>query len=111
MPILELREADDAAIPAAGYAVRALSDRMTIKLAESLSQAMRSRAPLASSLSRFEERAAVYHASRDPKALAALAIAARALALNLKDAGVSIRTSDLVRGVSVFPKQPSNQPG
>jgi hypothetical protein len=67
-----------AALPStAGFMLKGLANRMTIKQAQKLSEMIRSRAPLASSAEKFEEAAAKMAAQRDPKAVAGVVLAAQ----------------------------------
>lgn len=90
-----------AAVPLAGYALKSLSNKMTLRQAEKLSEMIRSRAPLASSMQKFEEKAAEFAADRSPKSVAAVALAARNFATNLKSSGLNISTSDLMNGLQL----------
>jgi hypothetical protein len=87
--------------PVGGFFLKAISNKMTLKQADKLSEAIRSRAPLASSLQKFEEKAAELAAGRTPKSVAAVALAARNFATNLKDSGLNISTSDLMGGLQL----------
>lgn len=89
-----------AALPStAGFMLKSLANRMTIKQAEKLSEMIRSRAPLASSAEKFEEAAANVTAQRDPKAIAAAVLAARNLSTNLRSAGLNFSPADLLSGL------------
>jgi hypothetical protein len=82
-------------IPVGGYALKSLSNVLTLRQANKLSELLRSRAPLASSASKFEEAAA----GRDgtPATTAKLALAARNFTNNLRDAGFDVKPSDLFK--------------
>ena len=49
-----------ALVPVAGFALKALNNKITVRQAEKLSEAIRSRAPLASANQKFEEKAAEF---------------------------------------------------
>lgn len=85
------------ALPALGMALRGVGNRITLKQAEKLSEAIRSRAPLASATTKFEEKVAQFQAERNAKTAAAAALAARNLANNLRGSGFNVNTSDLMR--------------
>lgn len=87
------------ALPAFGFAMRGIGNRMTLSQAEKLSEAIRSRAPLASATTKFEEKVAQFHQKRDARTASAAALAARNLATNLRGAGFSISTGDLMRSL------------
>lgn len=86
-----------AALPVGGMILRGLSNRMTLAKAAKLSDTIRSRAPLAESVQRFEASMSQFQQARNSQNAAAAAIAARDLSSNLKDAGIRIPTSDLLR--------------
>ena len=85
--------------PVAGFALKALNNKITVKQAEKLSEAIRSRAPLASANQKFEEKAAEFLKSRNAKTSAAAALAARNLANNLRGSGVNVSAADLFNGL------------
>jgi hypothetical protein len=85
--------------PVAGFALRALSNKLTIRQAEKLSEAIRSRAPLASSAAKYNQAAANLQANRTPQAIAGALIAARNFATNLKGAGFNISPAELLSGM------------
>lgn len=87
------------ALPAFGMALRGMGNRMTLKQAERLSEAIRKRAPLASATSKFEEKAAQFLEQRNAKTASAAALAARNLATNLRGSGFNVSTSDLMRAL------------
>jgi hypothetical protein len=87
------------ALPALGFAMRGMGNRMTLKQAEKLSEAIRSRAPLASATTKFEEKAAQFIEQRNAKTASAAALAARNLATNLRGSGFNVSTSDLMRAL------------
>jgi hypothetical protein len=85
--------------PVAGFALRALSNKMTIRQAEKLSEAIRTRAPLATAANEFEEKVAQFQQQRNVKNGAAAALAARSLAANLRGSGFNVSVSDLLRSL------------
>lgn len=87
------------ALPALGLAFRGMGNRMTVNQAQKLSEAIRSRAPLASATSKFEEKVAQFHADRNTKTAAAAALAARNLATNLRSSGFNVSAGDLMRSL------------
>jgi hypothetical protein len=86
-----------ASLPIAGYALRALSNKMTVRQAERLSEAVRSRAPIASSLMKYEEKAEAFQRARNARSYSDLAIASRNLKNNLAMIGINSTVSDLMR--------------
>jgi hypothetical protein len=97
--------------PVVGYALKALSNRMTLNQAAKLSEMIRSRAPLASSVQKFEESAGSYDTARTAKAAAGAVLAARNLSNNLRGAGFNFSPSDLLRGLQAPPSSPEAQKG
>lgn len=91
--------APGAAIPLVGHALRAISNKLTIRQAEKLSEAIRLRAPLASSSEKFNEAAISVQQARSPKAIAGVVLAARNLSNNLRSSGFNISPSDLLKGL------------
>lgn len=85
--------------PGIGMGLRAIGNRMTLNQAQKLSEMIRSRPGLSSSLQKFEESAVAAQQNRDPRTMAGLVMASRNLASNLKDAGVNISHSDILRGL------------
>lgn len=88
-----------AALPIAGFALKALSNKLTIRQADKLSEAIRSRAPLASSTQKFNQAAANVQANRTPQAIAGAVLAARNLSTNMRSAGFNISPADLLSGL------------
>jgi hypothetical protein len=88
-----------AALPIAGFALKALSNKLTVRQAEKLSEMIRSRAPLASSSVKFNQAAAQVQAARTPQAIAGVVLAARNLSTNLRSAGFNIAPADLLSGL------------
>jgi len=86
------------AVPIAGYALKTLSNRMTLQQASKLSEMIRSRSPLASSMEKFETSAGAADSSRTAKTVAGLVISSRNLANNLKTMGINISPAELVQG-------------
>lgn len=89
------------AIPVAGFALKSLSNKMTLSQAEKLSEAIRSRAPLASASQKFEEKAAQFAQARNAKTASGAALAARNFATNLRSAGFNVSASDLMSGLQL----------
>jgi len=87
------------ALPALGLAMRGMGNRMTMKQAEKLSEAIRKRAPLASATTKFEEKVAQFQQQRNAKNGVAAALAARNLATNLRGSGFNVSVSDLMRSL------------
>lgn len=88
-----------AAVPALGHLLKALSNKLTIRQAEQLSEAIRSRAPLASSAAKFTKAATTIQQSRTPQAIAGVVLAARNLSTNLRGAGLNVSVGDLLSGL------------
>lgn len=85
-----------AVVPLAGAVLKAISNKMTIRQAEKLSEMIRSRAPLASSAAKYQQAAAAFQANRTPQAIAGAVLAARNLSTNLRSAGFNIAPADLL---------------
>jgi hypothetical protein len=85
--------------PVAGFAIKALGNRLTIRQAEKLSEMIRSRAPLASSAAKYNQAAANLQASRTPQAIAGALLAARNFATNLRGAGFNVSPAELLSGM------------
>lgn len=85
--------------PVAGFALKALNNKITVRQAEKLSEAIRSRAPLASANQKFEEKAAEFIRNRTAKTSAAAALAARNLANNLRGSGINVSAAELFGGL------------
>lgn len=89
-----------AALPAiAGHTLKAISNKMTLTQAAKLSEMIRSRAPLASSMDKFEVSAGLLSKSRDPRAISSAVLAARNLSNNLRASGFNVSPSDLLSGL------------
>ncbi|WP_022722868.1 hypothetical protein [Rhodopseudomonas sp. B29] len=88
-----------AVLPLVGMALRGVANQMTVRQAQKLSEAIRSRAPLASSAAKLQQAAAAAQGNRTPQAMAGLVLAARNLSTNLRSAGFNVGTSDLIRGL------------
>jgi len=86
-------------LPAIGYGLNALSNKLTLRQMESLSEAIRSRAPLAKSMEDFGEKMQLAETSRTTRNLSRLAISAQNLSHNIKDAGLSISPADLFKAL------------
>lgn len=87
------------ALPATGFAMRAMSNKMTINQAAKLSELVRSNSPLASSMAKFEEAASGFASQRNAKTIAGAVIAARNLSMNLRGAGLNVSPSELIAGI------------
>jgi hypothetical protein len=85
-----------AALPLAGFALKALSNRLTINQAQRLSEMIRSRSPLASATAKYNQAIANVQANRTPQALAGAVLAARNLSTNMRGAGFNFSPSDLL---------------
>ncbi|RTL52895.1 MAG: hypothetical protein EKK40_07030 [Bradyrhizobiaceae bacterium] len=88
-----------AALPAMGWAMKSLSNKLTLKQAEKLSEMVRSRAPLASSVRKFEESASSLASARNARNISSAVIAARNLSNNLRSGGFNIAPGDLLRAL------------
>lgn len=91
-----------AVAPVVGFGLKQLSNRLTLKQAERLSEAIRMRAPLASSASKFDEAFSQFHDAKTPKAYAGVVIAARNLASNLEDPSLKASISSLLRDLHLI---------
>jgi hypothetical protein len=87
------------ALPALGFAMRGMGNRMTMKQAQKLSDTIRARAPLSSATTKFEEKVAQFQAERNAKNGVAAALAARNLSNNLRGSGFNVSVSDLLRSL------------
>jgi hypothetical protein len=94
-----------AVAPVVGFGLKQLSNRLTLKQTERLSEAIRMRAPLASSASKFDEAFANFHEAKTPKAYAGVVIAARNLASNLEDPSLKASISSLLRDLHPSTRQ------
>lgn len=89
-----------AALPAiAGHTLKAIANKMTLNQAAKLSELIRSRAPLASSMDKFEVSMGSLAKSRDPRAISGAVLAARNLSNNLRSSGFNISPADLLSGL------------
>jgi len=87
------------AVPALGYAMKALSNRMTINQAARLSSMVRSRAPLADAMKKFDDTMGAAKLTKEPSAIVGAMVAARDLASNLRGAGFNVGATDLLQGL------------
>jgi hypothetical protein len=94
-----------AVAPLVGFGLKQLSNRLTLKQTERLSEAIRMRAPLASSASKFDEAFANFHESKTPQSYAGVVIAARNLASNLEDPSLKASISSLLRDLHPSTRQ------
>lgn len=92
--------------PAVGFGLKVLSNRMTLKQADRLSEAIRMRAPLASSTAKFGEAFANYQTNKTPSTFAGVVVAARNLSNNVNDPSFKASISSLLREL-----QSSNRQG
>jgi hypothetical protein len=92
-----------AVAPLVGYSLKSLSNALTMRQIGKLSEAIRSRAPLAQSISAplqdWAKATQAYEHVRSPRTISMMVIAARNLVSNLKDAGVSVKPQDLLRSL------------
>lgn len=88
-----------AVAPVIGFALNALSNRMTLNQAAKLSEAIRSRAPLANAMNDFGAKAVEFQTAQTPRSVSAAMIAARNLSSNLKDAGITMSPADIMRSL------------
>lgn len=89
-----------ATLPLAGYTLKAISNRMTVSKAQKLEEAIRARAPLASSMQKYEEAATAFNSDRSARTMAGAAIAARNLSHNLRASGFNVSPSELMKSLS-----------
>jgi hypothetical protein len=97
-----------AALPLAGYALKAVGNSLTARQAEKLSEVLRSRSPLAKQQKAALEQWAKYAEAAQsspptPRAIALLTIQSRNLANNLKDAGIVVKPEELMRSITAHP--------
>lgn len=85
--------------PILGYGLKRLSNSMTLRQAEKLSEMIRSRAPLANAMADFEKKAQAFDASSAPRTFAAVSLAARNLSNNMRDAGIMTTPAQLLRSL------------
>lgn len=85
-------------IPVGGYLLKSLSNRLTLRQADKLSELLRSRAPLASSAKKYEEAITAMR-SNPAKSFSGVVLAARNLSHNLRDAGFNVAPSHLLSGL------------
>lgn len=89
-----------AVAPVVGFALKQLSNRMTLKQAEVLSEAVRSRAPLAKSMAAFGQKAAALQQLQSPATVSGAMLAARNLSNNLRDAGINMTPADIFKALT-----------
>jgi len=82
-----------------GYILKSLGNRSTLQAAKQISEAIRSRAPLASSSAKFNQAAQAFSVGQNGRTYAAALISARNLSNNLRGAGINISPSDLMKGL------------
>lgn len=89
-----------ATVPAGiGYILKSLGNRSTLRAAQQISEAIRSRAPLASSAAKFNQSAQAFSVGQNSRTYAAALISARNLSNNLRGAGINISPTDLMKGL------------
>ncbi|MBR0868934.1 hypothetical protein JQ633_01080 [Bradyrhizobium tropiciagri] len=93
--------------PAVGFALKLLSNGLTMRQAEGLSTAVRMRAPLASSVEKFGEAIAKYRDQQSPSAYAGAVVAARNLSSNLQGTGIESSIGSLLRSLAVPGQSPA----
>lgn len=87
-------------VPLAGYIGKKLGDRSTAKQVAALDELVRSRAPLAKAMEDFGVKFSVIERDgQNARTMSALALSARNLANNLKDAGVNLSPSEIMRAL------------
>lgn len=96
-----------AAAPVVGFGLKQLSNYLTLRQTERLSEAIRMRAPLASSMSKFGEAFANFQAAKTPSKHAAVVLAARNLSNNLQGAAFKGSIADFVRSLAVPGQSPA----
>lgn len=88
-------------IPMAGFAFKKLSDTMTMSQMNKVSELVRSRSPLGrqieASLKAWEPKVQALAENPTAPKIAQFALATRNLALNLKDAGITISPADFIK--------------
>jgi len=90
-----------AAVPVVGMVIKAVGNKMTVNQAQKMSEAIRTRAPLASASQKFEEKVIQFQEARNAKTASAAALAARNLATNLRGSGFNVSASDLMRSLQL----------
>lgn len=86
-------------IPVAGFALKALGNRMTLQQAAKLSESIRSSAPMASSAQKLQQAQTAMGQSRNAKTVAGVVMASRNFSNNLKGIGISIAPNDIARSL------------
>lgn len=86
-------------VPIAGYIGKKLGDRSTAGQVAKLEELVRSRAPVAKSMETFAEKNAALAEGQSPASFSAAMLAARNLSNNLKDAGVNLSPSEIMRSI------------
>lgn len=87
------------AVPALGHLLKTLSNKLTLRQADQLSEMIRSRAPLASSMQKFHQSAGNVVKNQSGRTMAATVLAARNLSTNLRGAGFDVSPADLLKGL------------
>lgn len=86
-------------LPAVGYALKELSNKMTLAQAAKLSESIRSSAPLASAAQKLQQAHTAMGQTRNAKTVAGVVMASRNFANNLKGIGISIAPNDIARSL------------
>jgi muramidase (phage lysozyme) len=88
-----------AMLPAVGFALKAVSNQMTLKQAAKLSESIRASSPLANAMNDFGTKAAEFSQAQTPRSIAAVSLAARNLSNNMKDAGIYLSPNEILRSL------------
>lgn len=87
-------------LPLAGLIGKRIGDKSTAKQVARLDELVRSRAPLMKAMEDLAaKQAAVQAEGQNARTMSALAIASRNLASNLKDSGISLTATDIMRSL------------
>lgn len=86
-----------ALLPAVGYGLKELSNKMTLAQAAKLSESIRAGSPLASSAQKLQAAHTAMGQSRNAKTVAGVVMASRNFSNNLRGIGISIAPNDIAR--------------
>jgi hypothetical protein len=87
-------------VPLAGYIGKKIGDRSTANQVQALDELVRSRAPLAKAMEDFGVKFQVIERDgQNARSVSALALSARNLANNLRDAGVNLSPTEIMRSI------------
>lgn len=86
-------------VTVAGTIARKFGEFLTRRQMGLLSEQIRARAPLSSSMDKFDKSATAFLGAKNPQTYAAAVLAARNFSTNLKDAGINLSPGDLLRGL------------